>query len=51
MIIKPNLEENLWEVIEIYKKAHPLITRQACQNSYNDERASHGKALMEGNDL
>ena len=39
--MKPNLD-----FIEVYKKAHPMMTKQDCQKAYNSDWA----ILGEGND-
>ena len=43
--MKPNLD-----FIEVYKKAHPMMTKQDCQKAYNSEWAILKKELGEGND-
>ena len=49
--MKPNLEKSYSEFIEIYKKSHPLITKQACQSAYDDKWTNHEGALMDENGL
>ena len=48
--MKPNLEKTYTDFIEVYKIAHPMMTKQDCQKAYNSEWAILKKELGEGND-
>ena len=48
--MKPNLEKTYTDFIKVYKKAHPMMTKQGCQKAYNSEWAILKKELGEGND-